>query len=349
MEWKEGRQRVACIVKSRNAKILNLQAEIERMGWECRIFPLDSFTETQRYWRKKWVELLGNKKQAFRDFSHQRQAQIVQEILMYRPQKCLIINALCAKVYVQRLLENMEVVCWLIDPVRLPVSASLDTLRMTPVFVYERESQKELTKYGIFARYCPVGYQSAYERESVMQNTSLDIDIAFVGTPYPLRRHLLDALAKAADQRGWNLQIFGPFYEQRYFWKRWTLSLWYPHLMRHLLNGSVPPETAADIYQRSKICLNIHGNGSTGVNPRTFEILACGAMEMVDVRGDYDILRPGVDFAVFDGADELIKKTEWYLSHNEERAKLAASGHARVRNVRSMKHCLQDILGDVPM
>ena len=62
--------------------------------------------------------------------------------------------------------------------------------------------------------------------------------------------------------------------------------------MRHLLNGSVPPETAADIYQRSKICLNIHGNGSTGVNPRTFEILACGAMEMVDVRGDYDSTFP---------------------------------------------------------
>ena len=106
----------------------------------------------------------------------------------------------------------------------------------------------------------------------------------------------------------------------------------------------VLPEEAAELYARSKICLNIHLSAHKGVNPRTFEIMATGSFQLVDEREDYAGLVPEQDMAVFRSTEELIEKISYYLAHEDERERIAARGHAAVLGRYSMEASLHRIL-----
>ena len=111
-------------------------------------------------------------------------------------------------------------------------------------------------------------------------------------------------------------------------------------------NGVILPEKAAELYARSKICLNIHLPAHKGVNPRTFEIMATGSFQLIDKREDYAGLVPEQDMAVFRSTEELIEKISYYLAHEDERERIAAHGHAAVLGRYSMEASLNRILND---
>ena len=335
------KERIACVVTRRNAKILNLRGELEQMGYDCLLCYLDSYTQTHSYWKKKFVELAGRSRWEWSHYLDRLQEEIVGQLLNFHPTRVLFVNTGLTEERLHRLGAQMKVIFWHVDPLRaLPV----DYLKMDEyqIFVYDMESQRYLPQQGIAASYCPVGYNRAYgkPRHPVQQ----DIDISFVGSPYKKRLEILEPLAQAAETHGWRFVVYGPFFETRYFWKRLVFRFRYPHLYRCLRNGTLPSEVIADIYHRSKICLNLHGNGTGGVNPRTFEVLASGAMELMDERSDYDILQKGKDVVVFSDVKNLIHQVEWYLAHDEERNALAEHGYAKVHGVRSMERCLQMLL-----
>ena len=336
------KERIACVVTRRNAKILNLREELEQLGYDCLICYLDSYAQTHSYWKKKLVELAGRTQWEWNHYLDHLQEEILEEILAYQPRKVLFINLGLTEERLRRIGVWSKLIFWHVDPIRNLPEEKLVLVGGHPIFVYDVESQRFLQQRGISASYCPVGYNRAYRRPE--HPVAQDIDISFVGSPYKTRLGILEPLAQAAEEHGWNFQVFGPFFETRYFWKRLVFRFRYPHLSRHLTNGTMTSEEVASIYHRSKICLNLHGNGSDGVNPRTFEVLASGAMEMIDKRGDYDVLQPGRDVAVFSGIDDLVRQAEWYLAHEDERKALAEHGFERVHDVRSMKRCLQTVL-----
>lgn len=338
------KERIACVVTRRNAEILNLQEELEQMGYDCRICYLDSYAQTHSYWKKKFVELAGKNRWEWKHYLNRLQEEIVERILAYHPQKVLFINLGLTEERLHRIAAQAKIVFWHVDPVKNLPEEKLACAGGYPIFVYDMESQRYLEERGIVATYCPVGYNRAYHRPE--QLVTQDIDISFVGSPYKKRLEILEPLARAAEEHGWTFRVFGPFFETRYFWKRQAFRFRYPYLFRHLTNGTMASEEIADIYHRSKICLNLHGNGSDGVNPRTFEVLASGAMELIDERFDYDILQPGRDVAVFSDVENLIDQVEWYLRHEEERRAMAGHGWQKIHGVRSMESCLQMLLGD---
>lgn len=334
--------RIACISSSRNARILNLAEELGGLG-ACRLFPYDSYRETHPYWQTKIVKLLGRSEAAWLRYRDARLQEILQEMTAFRPSKILILNVNMTPEQLAAFRALAEVVLWFVDPVRDVLEEQRAAWGACRVFAYDRESVACLQRQGIAASYCPVGYHRAYAASS--SPVQSEWDITFVGSPYRTRLQMLEPLAAAAEARGWQFRAFGPFFEARHIWKRASFRRKWPHLARHLTNGTFSSEEIADIYRRSRICLNLHGNGSTGVNPRTFEILACGAMEIIDARGDYDVLQPGVDVAVFRDVPDLVEIVAWHLSHEAERAAMAAHGHARICEARSMQRCLQQLLG----
>ena len=335
------RERVACVVTRRNARVLNLQDEIEQLGAECRLFHLESYTQTHSYWSKKFMEVWGKRHGKMERYFERQKEEILREILAYHPTKILFINAVLSREQLQCFEKQTRIFFWFVDPVYQLPAEETACLQHYPAFVYDIKSRDYLVRQGIFVTYCPVGYNRSYHMPA--ESVQKIWDLCFVGSPYKERLHVLEPLAKAAEEHGWKFRVYGPFFERRYVWKRWVFQIRYPHLFRCLTNGTLTSEEIAAIYHRSKICLNLHGNGSEGVNPRTFEVLASGTMEIIDSRGDYDILRPEKDIAIFRDGKDLIQKIAWYLEHEEERQKMAAQGHARIWEIRSMKNCLKRI------
>ncbi len=79
---------------------------------------------------------------------------------------------------------------------------------------------------------------------------------------------------------------------------------------------------------------------------RTFEALSCGSLLLSKrVKDGADILfKEGEHFVAFGPEDDLIKIIKYYLSHDEEREKIAAQGHELVISKHTYWHRAQTIL-----
>jgi glycosyltransferase involved in cell wall biosynthesis len=93
----------------------------------------------------------------------------------------------------------------------------------------------------------------------------------------------------------------------------------------------------ADVYARSRIVLNEAVNGD--LNFRVFEGMIAGAL-MVTPRvrnGLQELFTDGEDLVVYDTGDpfDAIKKLEYYLSHDDERERIAENGRKKVLELHS--------------
>lgn len=101
----------------------------------------------------------------------------------------------------------------------------------------------------------------------------------------------------------------------------------------------ISPTDTVRIFNASSINVNLHSSTYVDgvdplgdfVNPRTFEIAACGAFQLVDERRYLpEVFVPGEEVATFASSAELRERIAHYLAHPEERAAIAAAGRRRV-------------------
>lgn len=126
-----------------------------------------------------------------------------------------------------------------------------------------------------------------------------------------------------------------------------------PHIQR---NGArIDTETCVRIFSASAVNLNLHsstcheGVAPDGdfVNPRTFEIGACGAFQLVDRRGLMDGLFGPDELETFGSMGELREKIDFYLGNEEARRHMAARGRARVLAEHSYRARMTELLATV--
>ena len=112
------------------------------------------------------------------------------------------------------------------------------------------------------------------------------------------------------------------------------------------------------IYNAGKINLNLHSSTSHEgvnpvgdfVNPRTFEIAACGGFQLVDERSELaDLMAPGIEVATFDSIDDLGKKVNYYLKYEDEARSIAAKGKTKVLKEHTIQHRMHEMLVHVFM
>jgi spore maturation protein CgeB len=144
-------------------------------------------------------------------------------------------------------------------------------------------------------------------------------DVSFAGAGYYNRKNVF---AQLID---FNFKIWG--------------SDWHAGLPLSLLiqegGRRFTEEEAVKIYNYSKININLHSsmwhwdinpNGDF-LNPRVYEILACGGFQLVDRRRYMEgVFEDGKDLVVFETVDDLRKKIKYYLANEEERLAIAAHG-----------------------
>jgi spore maturation protein CgeB len=86
------------------------------------------------------------------------------------------------------------------------------------------------------------------------------------------------------------------------------------------------------------------------VNPRTFEIAACGGFQLVDERSELaELIEPGTEVATFNSIDDLCEKVDYYLKHESEAKSIASKGRARVLKEHTIQHRMHEMLTHIFM
>ena len=119
--------------------------------------------------------------------------------------------------------------------------------------------------------------------------------------------------------------------------KIWGAEGWAKSPLKKFYQGRAPWGSIFDIYRKSKIVINIHNfskEPTEGITLRPFEAMGSGAMLISDdIRSDiFRLFKDGEEFVSFhDGdANQLKEKVQYYLSHPEERLRIAKNGYKKI-------------------
>ena len=87
------------------------------------------------------------------------------------------------------------------------------------------------------------------------------------------------------------------------------------------------------VFKNTKVNLNITLRSiQTGIPLRCFDIMGAGGFLLTNYQADmFDFFVQGEDFDYFDGKEDLLTKTEYYLSHEKERKEMAENAHEKVK------------------
>jgi spore maturation protein CgeB len=175
------------------------------------------------------------------------------------------------------------------------------------------------------ALYLPLAAQPKVHKPlelSAVEQRKFGADVSFMGAGYPNRRMAFRELTR------FRFKLWGTDWDGD--------PLLAPFLQ--LAGARVSPEDCVRIFNATAVNINLHSSiqakelvtGGDFVNPRTFEIAACGAFQLVDRRALMSELFADDELATFDDITELVPRTEHYLAHPDERAAIARRGRERV-------------------
>lgn len=338
--------KIQLVIFSRNDDILHITETLKHMGHEVRTIYADAYRAVCPYykrrldkmgfdsfrlkWERRWLEKLNSMAEEF------------------APDRVLFVNTPRSIISAEDLAafcKKYNTACWLVDGLQQEQGVEPYLRSFNRLFTFEKPDVAYIkNEFGLEAEYCPVGFNDDYAVGGDRSPHKKDIDIVFVGTADTYRLKFLDRLSRVAKAKGWKLALYGNFYQMRHFWKKFTFGTQYPVLVKYVHNGDFSSKEVAELYHRSKICLNIHVESNKDLNPRTFEILGAGALELVDTREDFRQLIPGKDLVVYKDEDDMIAKIDHILSHYEDYQPIIESGHKKAMEHYSMHKSLEKIL-----
>lgn len=176
------------------------------------------------------------------------------------------------------------------------------------------------------ALYLPLAAQPDVHKPlelSPAQRRTFGSDVSFMGAGYPNRRMAFRDVAARFDFKLWGTDwdgeaVLAPFVQMG--------------------GARVSTEDCVRIYNATKVNINLHSSiqarklvtGGDFVNPRTFEVAACGAFQLVDRRSLMAELFAEDELATFDDAARMSERIGYFLAHPDERLAMAQKARARV-------------------
>lgn len=179
------------------------------------------------------------------------------------------------------------------------------------VFTHEEMSA---VRYGW--RYLPHAFDPAIHHPR-QPSPAEACDVLMIGTGWPERQQFLEAV----DWMGIRLVIRG-------LWSGISpASPLYPFYREGCIDNAQVPA----LYASAAICLNFHRAhpDAVSLNPRAYELAACGAFQVSDWRRDVDRVFGGA-VPTFETPQQLEQQIRRYLAQPAERQRLAAEARARV-------------------
>lgn len=190
------------------------------------------------------------------------------------------------------------------------------------------------------ALYLPLAAQPEFHKPvdlTPIEQNKYGSDVSFMGAGYPNRRIAFRELV------GHDFKIWGTEWEG-------------DHVLEPLvqLKGArVSPEECVKIFNATKINLNLHSSVQVDelvtfgdfVNPRTFELAACGAFQLVDKRSLLPELFADDELATFETLEELVQKIEYFNSNADERDAFVHKARERVITEHTYRARMRALIG----
>ena len=100
------------------------------------------------------------------------------------------------------------------------------------------------------------------------------------------------------------------------------------------------------VFKQSKINLNITLRSIQNAIPlRAFDIMGAGGFLLTNFQAEFlDFFVPGEDFIYYEDKEDLLKKIDYYLIHEDERAAIAKNGHDKVAAAHTYRHRVKEML-----
>ncbi|GKS59176.1 CgeB family protein [Nitrospira sp.] len=175
---------------------------------------------------------------------------------------------------------------------------------------------------------------------TVAEQTEFGSDVSFVGAGYANRRELLPELL--SDR--WSFKLWG---------NEWDGA----DALRQVVqrNGArIDTDTCLKVFLASTINLNVHSYTGRGfdpdgdfVNPRTFELAACGAFQLVDARALLpELFRPH-EVATVAAPAELPAAIRRWLENVHDRTAMIQAARSRVLADHTYVHRVRQMLSEI--
>lgn len=278
---------------------------------------------------------------------------IVELALQEQPDVVLILNGLHVfpdhyELQMEQIREKgIRTAIWFADDPYFTEDTSRLCMHFDYVFTHELSCVELYQQLGAReVHYLPLAVHPELFRP-VHAGPAYQSDICFIGNAFRNRAALFDALAPFL--KGKNVRIIGGF---------WERLARYEELSPFVYSGFIPPAETVKFYNGAKIVINLHRPCEYGednrnslhlagrsINPRTFEINACGTLQITDIREDLPAYyTPGADIETFGSVEELKNKLAYYLKHEDHRRRIALRGLATTTSNHTYNHRLPQLL-----
>ena len=165
-------------------------------------------------------------------------------------------------------------------------------------------------------------------------------EVSFVGAGYANRRAIFPQLLN----HEWTFKLWG---------NEWEGATELSSVLQR--NGArIDTDTCQKVFNASSVNLNLHSWAGLGfdpdgdfVNPRTFELAACGAFQLSDRRSLMPNLLAANEIATVSSSDELPGAIARWLREPEQRLAMAANARRRVLAEHTYAHRMRDLLSQV--
>ena len=122
-----------------------------------------------------------------------------------------------------------------------------------------------------------------------------------------------------------------------------AIALELPNIRNH---GEVNyDDTMPLVFKQSKINLNITLRSiKSGIPLRAIDIMGCGGFLLSNFQREFlDFFVPGEDFVFYDSKEDLLRKIDYYLCHEEERRAIARNGHDKIAARHTYRHRVREM------
>lgn len=191
--------------------------------------------------------------------------------------------------------------------------------------------------------YLPMAADPAVHRPVTLtadERQEYGADVSFVGAGYANRRSLLPQWLSTA----WTFKLWG---------NEWDGATDLSGVLQR--NGArIDTDTCVKIFNGTSVNLNLHSSSGTGldthpdfVNPRTFELAACGAFQLIDERTLLPEVFSHEEMIGFQRPDDVPALIRTWLKDSAARRVCADAARRRVLREHTYRHRMRDLLAAV--
>lgn len=192
-------------------------------------------------------------------------------------------------------------------------------------------------------RYLPMAADPSVHRPVELtsaEREEFESDVSFVGAGYANRREIFPRLLG----HEWSFKLWG---------NEWGGATDLTSVLQR--NGArIDTDTCQKVFNASAVNLNLHSWGGAGfdpegdfVNPRTFELAACGAFQLTDHRSLLPDLFTASEVASVSSSIDLSGEITRWLREPEQRMAMAAAARQRVLADHTYVHRMRTFLSQV--